>query len=189
MDGDICLVWRKRVTGNKKLSYLNWKEFIIKELFSIKRGKRLKGNDHKVGNIAYYSATEYNNGLTDFIDNPLFIEKNKILSTTFGDLYYVSGDFTASDEITILGNKRLNKYVGSFLSTILKNNKRKFAFGYKAFTKRTEKQIIILPSDKNGQPDWEFMEQYMKNIEQKLMKRCQKYFIKSKDTERERIIR
>jgi hypothetical protein len=83
---------------------LKWCEFLIEDLFQVRRGKRLTKKDRKPGNIAFYSAAEYDNGVTDFISNPLFVEKNKILVTIFGDAFFAEGEFTASDDVTILDN-------------------------------------------------------------------------------------
>lgn len=86
-----------------------WKKFKIKDIFNIVRGKRLIENDREKGNIKYFSASETNNGLTDKISNPLFIERDSIIYSTFGDSYYIDDFFTASDEISILKNKKMNK--------------------------------------------------------------------------------
>ena len=94
-------------SSTPELNTDNWQEFEISDLFYITRGERLKSEDRESGNIPYYSASDSNNGLTDMISNPLFIEKNALIYTTFGDCYYVEGEFTASDEITILKNKNI----------------------------------------------------------------------------------
>lgn len=148
------------------LENIEWKEFVLGNLFTIKRGKRLIASNRKNGNIPYYSAASTNNGLTDFIKNPLFIEKNKIIVTTFCDSYYVEGSFTASDEITMMSNKNLNKYCARFITRIITSNQKKYAYGRKAFSERLEKQIIILPSTPENKPDYAFMEQYMRTIEE-----------------------
>lgn len=155
----------------------DWKEFKISDILNLKRGRRLKAKDRKKGDLAYYSATNTNNGLTDFISNPLFIEKNKVIVTTFCDSYFVEGDFTASDEITMLSNESVNKYSGKFISRIISSNQSKYAFGRKAFSERLEKQLIILPVNSKNEPDYEFMEQYMQHKEQEKQKEYQ-YYIK-----------
>ncbi|MDR2426966.1 MAG: restriction endonuclease subunit S [Endomicrobium sp.] len=152
-----------------------WREFQIGGLFTVERGKRLINSNRKTGNLAYYSAAESNNGLTDFINNPLFTTANKLIHTTFGDVYYVKNKFTASDEITILDNEKLNRYVGLFLSKVMNNNKNKFAFGYKAFTERVKRQTILIPVDNNGNPDYAYMENYMRNIEIKKISQYVKF--------------
>ncbi|WP_206603296.1 restriction endonuclease subunit S [Campylobacter blaseri] len=158
------------------LQDVEWKEFKIKDLFKIKRGKRLIEKNRHKGDVPYISATSSNNGITDFINNPLFIENNKLVVTTFCDSYYIEGNFTASDEITMLGNKNLNKYNGLFLSSMIKTNQSKYAFGRKAFTDRISTQIIMLPIDKNGNPNWQFMEDYIKQEEKEIVNKVVKYY-------------
>ena len=150
-----------------KLTDVEWGEFKIGDIFEITRGKRHIEKSRNKGNIPYYSASSVNNGVTDFISNPLFTMKNKIVVTTFCDAFYAINTFTASDEMTILDNKYLNKYNGLFISNSIMSNKSKYAFGRKAFTERVREQIILLPIDSQGQLNWQFMEDYIKQ-EQKV---------------------
>ena len=160
-----------------KLNSVKWAEFTLNKVFPfIMRGKRLIERDRIKGNIPYYSASKENNGLTDMIENPLFIEKDKLIISTFCNCFFVEGEFTASDEITIFGNDKLNKYNGLFISYIVKSNAIKYAFGFKAFSERLARQIVNLPIDSKGQPYWEFMENYMKQIEEKQKQKAIKYY-------------
>ncbi len=146
------------------LGSTQWQEFKIPDVFNITKGMRLIKKDRMPGDLEYYSASEYNNGLTDFISNPLFVSNNAIIYTTFGDCFFVGNDFTASDEISILKNKNLNKYNSLFITTIIQNNKYKYAFGRKAFFNKFYNDIVLLPVKKNNQPDWQFMEDYIKSL-------------------------
>ena len=142
----ICLTKKKIIQmTNLKLTDREWREFRIGDIFVVSRGKRLIEKDRKKGEIPYYSASSVNNGVTDYISNPLFTAENKLLVTTFCDCYFADRIFTASDEITILDNEKLNKYSGKFISTIVMSNKNKYAFGRKAFTDRIREQKILLP--------------------------------------------
>ena len=142
----------------------NWKEFKLSDLFELTRGKRLKSEDREPGTVPYYSASDSNNGLTDKISNPLFTESDALIYTTFGDCYYVEGEFTASDEVTILKNDNINKYSGLFLSVVLSQDKFRWAFGRKAFMERIKQLSIRLPATKDGQPDYQYMEDYIKSL-------------------------
>ena len=142
----ICLIKKKIIQmTNLKLTDREWREFRIGDIFVVSRGKRLIEKDRKKGEIPYYSASSVNNGVTDYISNPLFTAENKLFVTTFCDCYFADRIFTASDEITILDNEKLNKYSGKFISTIVMSNKNKYAFGRKAFTDRIREQKILLP--------------------------------------------
>lgn len=148
-----------------KLTDRNWKEFEIYEIFEHKRGKRQISENRKEGKIPYYSASKEKNGLTDLISNPLFIiDTDAIIYTTFGDAYYVTSGFSCSDEITILSNKKLNKYNGLFLCACINQNRNKYCFGRKAFSNKIGRDKILVPVNNDDNPDYEYMEQYIKNI-------------------------
>ena len=147
-----------------ELEVKKWKEFKIKDIFKIIRGKRLVEIDRIKGDMPYYSASDYDNGLTDKISNPLFIEKDALIYTTFGRCFYVENEFTASDEISILKNKYLNIYNGLFIATIITQNKYKYSFGRKAFENKFSDDIIKLPINEKDEVDFEFMENYIKSL-------------------------
>lgn len=154
-----------------KIDVKNWSEFKIGELFDIKRGERQKAADRIPGKTPYYSASSLNNGLTDMIDNPTFVEENKLIVTTFLDVYYVKGKFTASDEITILDHENLNEKNALFIATCIKSLKWKYDFTWKAFSTRLKKDKIYLPQDANGNPDWDYMEHFIEGQKKKVFKK------------------
>ena len=56
--------------GVVPLSQKTWKEFKTTDIFNdIQRGKRLKKDDHKSGNMPYISSTGINNGVDGFVGN------------------------------------------------------------------------------------------------------------------------
>jgi len=157
-----------------------WREFWLNEIFSnIKRGKRHIEKNRKKWNIPYYSASKNNNWLTDFISNPKFVIYEKsIIYSTFWDAYFTNEKFTASDEIAILTNPNLNLFNWLFLCTSLNKNKIKYSFWRKAFINKIHRDKILVPVNQNKQPDWEYMEQYIKNIFIKKYTKALNYFKK-----------
>ena len=150
-----------------KIDTNTWKEFnfVSKDLWTkIKHGERLIEADRIKGETPYYSASEYNNSLTDTIENPLFIEKDCIVYSTFGTAFWVEGDFTASDEIYAFHNPEINKYIALFITTMMRKNQYKFKFGRKAFYNKFQNEILLLPATQDGQPDWLYMENYIKKL-------------------------
>ena len=177
--GDVKNVKINSFNNASQIDTKSWKEFKMNELFSyIKRGKRLIEMDRIPGDIKYFSASQENNGLTDLISEPLFVDKDALIYTTFGDCYYIKGSFTASDEISILKYDKMNLFNALFVATVINKNKYKFAFGRKAFKNKFENEIIKLPvklnkktiiMDKNKKysqkgyiPDFEYMEKIIK---------------------------
>ena len=155
---------------NSKIDVSGWGKFIVGDLFTIDRGKRQKAQDRVKGDIPYYSASNEANGMTDIIGNPTFTDKDAIIGTTFGDFFYVNGVFSGSDEITIYHHPKVdgNEYIGLFVVSALKQNKHKYSFTSKMFKNRAEKDFIYLPIDSSGEPDWLYMENYMKALETKV---------------------
>lgn len=149
-----------------------WQEFKMIDIFEqIIRGKRLKSEDREHNTsqkqTLYFSASELDNGLTDTISNPLFIEKNALIYTTFGDCFYVEGEFSASDEINIFKHSQMDKYSALFIATIISQNKYRYRFGRKAFFNKFENEILKLPAkQENGEfkPNFAFMSEYIKNL-------------------------
>lgn len=163
---------------NALLSNKEWMEFSINEIFTeIQRGKRLKKADHKAGKMPYVSSTATNNGVDNYVSNK---EKVRIFSDclslansgSIGACFYQPYKFVASDHITKLANKDINKYVLLFLSTVVMRLSEKYSFNREINDKRIQKEKIILPINKNKSPDYDFMENYMKQLE---LKKIQKY--------------
>lgn len=148
-----------------------WEEFPIKEIFSeIQRGKRLRKEDHISGKNPYISSSSLKNGVDNYICNE---ENVRIFqdcltlanSGSVGTCFYQPFKFVASDHVTKLENNDFNKYIYLFISTILCRLSDKYSFNREINNKRLEKEKIILPVDDSGNPDYLFMENYMKQIE------------------------
>ena len=60
------------------------------------------------------------------------------------------------------------KYHYLFFKTVILQQKCKYAYGYKFNEQRMQKQMILLPVTNSGTPDYDFMEQYIKEREQKI---------------------
>jgi len=77
---------------------------------------------------------------------------------------YQSLPFSASDHVEKLIPKfKMNKYIALFLVTILNLEQYRYNYGRKCSQERMKKISIKLPS-KNGNPDFEYMENYVKSL-------------------------
>ena len=150
-----------------------WGEFFLNEIFTeIQRGKRLKKADHIEGNQPYISSTGLNNGLDGYVDNT---EKVRIFnncitlanSGSVGSCFYQPYSFVASDHVTKLENKKFTKSVNLFISSIVARLGVKYSFNREMNDTRIKREKIMLPINKNSVPDYEFMENYMRNLEYK----------------------
>ena len=159
--------------SNKKLSlYIeNWKWFNLGDLFTFEKGERLTKPDRIEGDIPLITAGENNNGVTGYIslenfENKKKIFENKITVDMFFNVFYHDYKYFSDDNIhTLIPIKfELNKYNSLFLVTILSKLKYKYAYGRQVRLMRLPFEKIKLPTDKNGGPDWQFMEDYMKSL-------------------------
>lgn len=145
-----------------------WKEFLMSELFSIYKGKRLTKEDMEEGNINFIGAIESNNGVREKIGNG-YLFKGNCLTVNYngsvGEAFYQQSSFWASDDVNVLElkNKKMNKYIGLFLCTIIKTQKVLYSYGRKWTLEKMKQTSIKLPV-KNDLPDFVFMEQYIRTI-------------------------
>lgn len=77
---------------------------------------------------------------------------------------YKKEDFIATSDITVGYNENLNPYVGMFITTIADKVRGKYNFGYKRSDGRLKKETLQLPVNEEGEPDYKYMEQYIKQI-------------------------
>ena len=84
-----------------------------------------------------------------------------------GACFYHPYSFVASDHVTKLENNEFDKYTNLFLSSLVSRLAEKYSFNREINDKRIKKEKILLPRNENNEPDYEFMENYMKNLEYK----------------------
>jgi len=154
---------------NNSLAY-----FKMVDLFVFKKGKRLTALDMLQGEIPFISATKFNNGVRQFIANGVINQPNCIsvnYNGSVGEAFYQDVPFIASDDVNLLYAKKdwqLNKQIAIYLCTVIKHNRSRFDFGRKWKLERMKESELYLPQ-KNGSPDWDYMENYIKSIEQKVI--------------------
>ena len=180
----------KEITYKKVLSIQEkkWKGFAIESLFDVlgtittHPSKLLIG-----GNIPRITCSSVNNGLDNFYINE-FTEEGGVLtidSATIGHISYQESDFIATDHVEKILlkdqlNKKINRYLGLGLIACIRNATiNKFNYGYKFSQGRIKKQIILLPVNEKEDPDYEYIEQYTKNIMYKKNKQYLDYINKN----------
>lgn len=170
----------------KKLNEVKWAALDIQEVFpEIKRGRRLKTDDHIEGEMPYVSSSAVDNGVDDFVSNKEGVRIfNDCLSLansgSVGATFYHPYEFVASDHVTKLKNPECNKYIYLFLATITSKLSEKYSFNREINEGRLNREKIYIPVDDNGKPDFEFMEQYMRAKEKIILKRYQEFLLATK---------
>lgn len=165
----------------QNLNNIQWGEFYLKDVFNeIQRGKRLKKEHHKRGEVPYISSTSMNNGVDGFVGNKenvrLFSSCLTIANSgSVGSTFFQPFTFVASDHVTKLSNSKFNRYVYLFISTTVKKLGEKYSFNREINDNRIKKEKILLPINEQGEPDYAFMEQYMREKERQLVDKYKEY--------------
>ena len=152
-----------------KLVVEKWKPFRYDQVFEIKKGKRVTNSSMKEGKIPCIRPIDDNNGVYKFIDIKPNHKKNTITvnyNGSVGEAFYQPKQYFALDDINVLYSKNsdFNVYVAMFLITLIKAEKYRFSYGRKWHKERMKKSIIKLPVDDSGNPDYQFMEDYVKSL-------------------------
>lgn len=150
------------------LSDRNWDWFFYEDVFNIYKGKRLTKFDMEDGSTPFVGAIDSNNGVSEYINYKPIFDGNTITVSYNGSVaeaFYQPSHYWASDDINILSDdSNFNPFIGMFLITLIKQEKYRFNYGRKWHKARMEKSKIKLPVDSKGDPDWQFMEDYIKSL-------------------------
>lgn len=143
-----------------------WKWFnLVPDIFYYAKGKRLTKADSIEGEMPLVTAGENNQGVSRFIDNDMDIFSQCITIDMFGFSAYRGYDFCCDDNILVLIPKdNLSEYAMIFIVTLINQDQYKYAYGRQYRQKTLFKHKIKLPVDSAGNPDWQFMEDYIKSL-------------------------
>lgn len=153
-----------------KIDTSGWKEFRVGELFAQERGKEKAPKQNEPGDCPLIQETNNNNGFDRMVVPTKIIKGNSItVSINYAqNVFYQADDFCASVNIAVLRNSHLNRYNSQFVCSVLRNAHQKFDYTSKISKELLNKEMIMLPVDKTGQPDWVYMESFMANLETKV---------------------
>ena len=148
------------------LNRQNWKPFITSQLFSVMESG--KANQQML-----VGAKKDDNGVMLHCrrDESLITKGNCIVficngQGSVGFANYMDVDFIGTTDIVAGYNEHLNEYTGIFLATVYSQERPKYSFGRKWKTHLRDTEVK-LPADVNGNPDWQFMEDYIKSLHYK----------------------
>ena len=157
----------------KQIDTKQWKEFIVKDLFTVKRPSARSQANYNDGDSPFVASGNFNNGVLKYLEP----KKGEILdagncitvSPIDGSSFYQEDDFLgrggAGSSIILLYNPNLNLYNGYFIATVIRTVCRKYAYSDMANKDTIGAEKIKLPVDETGNPDFSYMESYMKNLE------------------------
>lgn len=155
----------------------NWKEFFLEDIVSIDGGKRLTKADMQSGSMPFIGASELNNGITAFTGSQNESVDRNVLGVNYngsvGFAFYHPYKAVFSDDVKRVkwkNSNHNNRYTLLFLASMIGQQKCKYAYGYKFNSQRMKRQKVLLPILQDDAIDWAFMEAYMRQKEQQILK-------------------
>ena len=113
------------------------------------------------------TAGEANEGISDFISNKVDVfSKNTITIDMFGSAKYRNYSYGGDDHIAVIHTERVPKSAVIFLTSAIHkvSNAGQFNYGRNFYAKDADALNIKLPT-KDGKPDFEFMENFIAELE------------------------
>lgn len=161
----------------KKVDTREWREFRVGELFDAALSKDdIQPKVIVEGNTPLVSSGKENNGMIALIDNKnaRLWEANTLTVDMFGKVFYQEQPYYAVSHgrVNILMprmpmTKHCMRFIGCAIERVTSD---KYAFSEMCTGTKLLKDVILLPKDKTGQPDWAYMEEYMRKVEEKAKK-------------------
>ena len=150
-----------------------WRAFRLLDYFDFVKGDQNDMSTLQEGDLPLVSAKNSNNGYKDFVaDNGKKIFKGHCLTLNndgdggAGIAYYQPTEFLLDTHVTALYPKiELTRETLIFISRSITNQREKFGHGYSLNNKRLNIFRVMLPVNDNSEPDFEYMENYVRAIE------------------------
>lgn len=183
------------------LNNRNWASFKISDLFQPARGTEKNMTSLQVGDVPLISARNCDNGVKAFVSIPSerLHHGHAITLNNDGDggaglAYYQPMEFALDTHVTELRPRdsigNLSRYAMQFVAASISKQRTLFGHGRSISLKRLNLLRVMLPIDESGNPDWQFMEDYINEREAIQVERCRKFLMKriaSIERERERV--
>lgn len=166
-----------KLLDKQKIDIQNWKSFKIKDIFKTEqKGKQLQvptgymiSKKHiKEGNIPRITVSGVNNGITGYFDSDhkdFRVYENFISISFLGTVFYQQQKASLDMKVHCLQlkDRPLNLFLGLFLVTIIRESIQNSSYSDQISSTVVPNLDIMLPIDKEGNPDYQYMELYIKN--------------------------
>lgn len=150
----------------------NWKWYSIEELFHPQKCKCSNATEllTEGDEIAYVGAKKKENGVMGYVlREEKYVTKGNCIvfigdgQGSVGYATYQPVDFIGSTTLLAGYNKSLNQYNAQFIVGIVDCERYRYSFGRKFNKRALERSKILLPAIDDKRPDWQYMEDLVKN--------------------------
>ena len=149
-----------------------WKEFLVGNLFPCIVKPAVLHNRQVIeseNGIPYVVRTKFNNGIkcrVDFVDD--IVDPSPAGVISFGaenaTFFYQEEPFVSGRDIYYIDTREYSPMTCLFLTSCLQPIARKYSYNFGLFPDLLKKEYIRLPATSSGDPDWEYMDSYMKTV-------------------------
>jgi hypothetical protein len=184
----LTLLQAAKDVEKKKVDTRGWGSFALGTLFNIVKGKRLTKAEMKSGETPFIGSSALNNGCTAMIGNDKNQHPENTITVCYngsvGETFYQDQPYIASDDVNVLYPKfTMNRQIALFIVPLIKGVSSRYDYIDKWKKEAMEADKIYLPVDKNGDPDWDYMEEYMKMVQRKTENVLNQFVSSKKDCE------
>ena len=162
-----------------------WKEFKIGDLFEIKPTKNYGMSNNVLfeseGNVPVIVNSAINNGVGGYVGLEPTEEGNCITfsdTTDANSIFYQPVPFVGYSHVQCMRplNNGLPENIMRFIASVFKSAAMSYNFDYSNKFRRdiALEMYIKLPARSDVEPDWEYMEKYMKDVEEEVIEKISK---------------
>lgn len=159
-----------------------WREFRIGNLFEVSRPSARNKDSYELGDIPFVASGSMNNGVMklctplegETLDKGCCITVSPVDGSTFFQPIDFLGRGGAGSSILMLRCEGLNLYRGQFMARAIQQTCSKYTYGHMGNKDSIKRERIMLPVTDSGEPDYEYMEQYVKNM---MLRKYRQYLV------------
>lgn len=152
------------------LNEKEWRAFHLEEIGAVTSGRDIYAAERVKGNTPYITSGGTNNGVGYFVGNIndtldfgyIALNRNGAVGKAF---YHPSKSLMGNDCRKVhLKDADRNLFIGQFVALCLSMQSECFSYSRKLGTARAKRMQVMLPVTDSGEPDYKYMEQYVKNM-------------------------
>ena len=152
------------------LNEKEWRAFHLEEIGTVTSGRDIYVAERVKGNTPYITSGGTNNGVGYFVGNIndtldfgyIALNRNGAVGKAF---YHPSKSLMGNDCRKVhLKDADRNLFIGQFVALCLSMQSECFSYSRKLGTARAKRMQVMLPVTDSGEPDYKYMEQYVKNM-------------------------
>lgn len=151
-----------------KIDISSWKDFYVGDVFECSTTKAVKAEEIVDGDVIYITRSALDNGCSGIITDIPGKKENGNCITIGAEgkvAFYQDEPFLAGVKVYTLRNEHLNQNIGMFICTLLNASVFKYSYGRARILEKIKEEIIPLPVDNNGNPDWKYMDEFVEKIQ------------------------